>query len=91
MTYENVGKIATGQGDHNPTGCLLGDAYFKSYNKMIAIDLNKQQALDAGPTAIEHINFRANLNRAGNVRIYFILVEAKETVSDFSQETVKVL
>ena len=33
---------------------------------MIAIDLSKQQALDADPTAIQQINFTANLDRAGN-------------------------
>ena len=58
---------------------------------MIAIDLGKQQALDADLKAIEQINFTANLDRAGNTRIFFILEEAKETVLDFSQGTVKVL
>ena len=58
---------------------------------MIAIDLNKQQALDADPRAIHQINFTANLDRAVNITIYFILEEAKETVLDFSQGTVKVL
>ena len=58
---------------------------------MIAIDLSKQQALDVDPTAIQQINFTANLDRVGNKRIYFILEEAKEIVLDFSQETVKVL
>ena len=58
---------------------------------MIAVHLSKQQALDADPKAIQQINFTANLDRAGNTRIYFILKEAKETVLDFSQETVKVL
>ena len=58
---------------------------------MIAIDLSKQQALDADPRAIQQINFIANLDRAGNTRIYFILEEAKETVFEFSQGTVKVL
>ena len=58
---------------------------------MIAVDLSKQQALDADPRANQEINFTANLNRAGNTRIYFILDEAKETKLDFSQETVKVL
>ena len=48
---------------------------------MIAIDLSKQQALDADPRAIQQINFTANLNRAGNTRFYFILQEAKETVN----------
>ena len=39
--------------------------------------------------AIEKINFTANLDRAGNTRIYFSPEEAKETVSDFSPGTVK--
>ena len=58
---------------------------------MIAINLSKQQALDADPRAIQQINFTANLDRAGSPRIYFILEEAKETKLDFSQGTVKVL
>ena len=51
---------------------------------MIAIDLNEYQELDAAPRAIEQINFIANLDRAGNTRIYFILEEAKETILNFS-------
>ena len=58
---------------------------------MIAVDLSKQQVLDADPKAIQQINFTANLDRAGNTRLYFILEEAKETVFEFSQGTVKVL
>ena len=58
---------------------------------MIAIDLSKQQALDADPRAIQQINFTANLDRAGNTRIYFILEESKETKLKFAQDTVKVL
>ena len=91
VTYENIRKIATGQGDDYTTGCLLDYSYFKDTYKMTAIDLSKQQALDADPKAIQQINFTANLDRAGNTRIYFILEEAKETILDFSQGTVKVL
>ena len=58
---------------------------------MTGVDLSKQQALDADPRAIQQINFTANLDRAGNTRIYFIIEEAKETILDFSQGTVKVL
>ena len=90
-TYENIRKIATGQGEDYTTGCLLDYPYFKDTYKMIAIDLSKQQALGADPRANQRINFTANLDRAGNTRIYFILEEAKETILDFSQETVKVL
>ena len=58
---------------------------------MIAVDLSKQQALDADPRAIQQINFTANLDRAGNTRMYFILEEANETILNFAQGTVKVL
>ena len=90
-TYENIRKIATGQEDDYTTGCLLDYSYFADTYKMIAVDLSKQQALDADPRAIQQINFTANLDRAGNTRVYFILEEAKETILDFSQGTVKVL
>ena len=91
VRYDNIRKIATGQGDDYTTGCLLDYTYFKKYCKMIAIDLSKQQALDADPKAIQQINFTANLDRAGNTRIYFILEEAKETLFEFSQRSGKVL
>ena len=91
VTYENIRKIATGQGDTYRTGCLLDYPYFMDTYKMIAVDLSKQQALDADPRAIQQINFTANLDRAGNTRVYFVLEEAKETILDFSQGTVKVL
>ena len=58
VTYENIRKIATGQGDDYTTGCVLDYPYFKDSHKMIAVDLNKQQALDAEPRAIQQINFR---------------------------------
>ena len=58
---------------------------------MIAIYLSKQQALDADPKAIQQINFTAILDKAGDTRICFILEEAKETIFEFSQATVKVL
>ena len=58
---------------------------------MIGVDLSEQQALVADPRAIQQINFTANLDRADNTRIYFILEEAKKTILNFAQGTVKVL
>ena len=58
---------------------------------MIAIYLNKKQVLDVNPRAIQQINFTANLDRAGNTIMFFIIEEAKETVLDFSKGTVRVL
>ena len=89
VTYENIRKIATGQGDDYTTGCLLDYTYFKKYYKMIAIDLSKQQALDADPKAIQQINFIANLDRDGNTRFYFILEEAKKLFLNFHKELQK--
>ena len=90
-TYQNIRKIATGQKDDFTTGCLLDCPYFKDYYKMIAIDISKQKTLDADLRAIQQINFTANLDRTGNTTMFFIIEEAKETVLDFSQGTVKVL
>ena len=62
-TYENIRKIATGQGNDFTTGCLLDYSYFKENYKMIAIDLSKQQVLDVDSRAIQQINFTANLEQ----------------------------
>ena len=58
---------------------------------MIAIDLSKQQQLDADPKAIQQINFTGNLYRPRNTTMSFIMEEAKETILDFTQGAVKVL
>ena len=53
LTYENIRKIATGQGDDYTTGCLLDYPFFADTYKMNAVALSKQQALDADPRAIQ--------------------------------------
>ena len=58
---------------------------------MIGIDLSKQQALDADARAIQQINFIGNLDSDGNTTMCFIIEQAKETVFESSQGTVKVL
>ena len=58
---------------------------------MTATDLSKQQAHDTDPKVIQQINFTGNLDRAESATIFFLIEEAKETILDFSQETVKVL
>ena len=42
---------------------------------MIAVDLSKQQALDAGPKAIQRINFAGNLPKQATV---FIVMRNKQ-------------
>ena len=82
-TYENIRKVAIGHGDDYTTGCILDYSYFKENYKTIAIDLSRQQELDADPRAIQQINFTANLGRSGNTTIFFIIGEAKETILNF--------
>ena len=90
-TYHNFRKIATDWGDDDWTGCILDYPYFKESYKLIAIDLSKQQALDADPKEIQQISFTGNLGRNTNTTMFFIIEEVKETILDFSQGTVKVL
>ena len=52
VTSDGTWKIATGQEDDYTTGCLLNYTYFKDYDKMIAVNLSKQQ-LDADPKVIQ--------------------------------------
>ena len=70
---------------------MLDYPYFKKYYKLIPIDLIKQQKLDANPKTIQQINFTGNLDRAESSAMFFIIEEAKETVSDFSKGAAKVL
>ena len=56
---------------------------------MIAIELSKQQALDADQKAIKQLNFTGNM---GEEPMMFFLIEAvKEIILGFSQGTVGVL
>ena len=90
-TYDNIRKIATGQGDDYTTGYLLDYCYFKKCYKLIAIDLKKQQKLDADPKALQQISFNQKLDREEDATMFFIIEEAKETVLDFPKGAVKVL
>ena len=71
ISYENIRKTATGQGDDYKTGCLLDYIYFKIYYKMVAVDLSKQQGLNADFKAIQQINFAANLQKRWKYKILF--------------------
>ena len=90
-TYDNIRKIVTGQQDDYTTGCLLDYNYFNKHYKKIAIHLSKQQALDADLKGIQQINFTGNLDRLEGATMFFVIEEAKETMLDFSQGTVKLL
>ena len=50
--YDKIRKIATCQGDDYTTGCLLDYQSIKDHYSLIAVDLSKQQQLDADSRAI---------------------------------------
>ena len=60
----------TGQGYDYTTVGLLHHVYFINYYNMIAVDLIKQQALDADLKAIQQINYTRNLDQAGNNNVF---------------------
>ena len=72
-TYDNIRKVAIGQGDHFRTGCLLHYNYCNKHYVMIAIDLCKKQALDADPKAIQQTSFTGNLDRPEGPTMFFII------------------
>ena len=55
--YDEIRKIATGQGDDYATGCLLDYQYFKNHCKLIAVGLSKQEELDVDPRDTQQIEF----------------------------------
>ena len=87
--YDEIRKISTGQDDDYTTGCLLDFAYFKKIYRLIAPDLSKQKALDVDPRAIQQIIFTGKAG--GNIVIYYILEQSKETIVKFSKGTTNVL
>ena len=45
--------------------------------------LRKQQVLNADPKSIQKINFTANPERDGNIKMLFIVEETEETILSF--------
>ena len=66
--------------------CLLDYPHFKEHYGLIAIDLSKQQGLDANAKAIQQISFTGSLERAGNTTMFFVAEEAKEPYGIFHKE-----
>ena len=57
--------------------------------RLTPTDLSKQKALDADPRAIQQIIFTGKAN--GNIDVYYILGQAKETIFQFCKGTTNVL
>ena len=91
--YDEVRKISTGKGDDYTTGCLLDFDYFEKNNRIIAVDLSKQKALDADSRAIQQIIFTGEIKATvANTRviIFYVLEKSKETILEFSKGTTKI-
>ena len=85
--YEKIIDIS--RNNEYTTGNLLDYDYFKKYDKLIAIDLSKQQILQENEDLIQQINFIGKLEEAANV---FIIIEKKEkTILEFSQNLANVI
>ena len=65
--YDEIRKIATGQGDEYRTPCLLVYQYFKDHFNLIVIDLSKQKVLDADSRANQQIEFDGMLKTNSQV------------------------
>ena len=87
-TYNNISRIATGQGDDWTTNCLLDYNYFNKNYKMIGIDLGKQQAFDADSKAVQQVRFTGNLDWHEGAKMFFIIKKAKETIVDFPFQSI---
>ena len=67
-------------------------AYFEKKYRLIAVDLSKQNALDANSRAIQQIIFTGKITATQNntrIIIYYILEKSKETILEFSKGTTK--
>ena len=69
--------------------CYIILKFYK--NKLIQIELNKQQAPGVDSKAIQQINFIANLDRTEVPWMVFILMEVRETIVDFLQVIIRVV
>ena len=86
--YRELKKVMIGKGQDYTTGSLLDFNYFKKHYELVAVDLSKQNELDADPRAIQQIEFKYMLET--NSTIYWVLEKSKETILQFYKGAVKV-
>ena len=72
---------------------MLDYAYFKDNYRLIAVNLSKQETLDADPRAVQQIVFQGVVGGENNtkIRLYTILEKSKETILEFYKGTAKVV
>ena len=85
--YDEIRKLATGQGDDYITGCLLDYYYFKKNHQLIATDFNKHLTL------IQWLFNKLILMEKWQKKsqICTLLEKCKETNLEFYKGTEKVL
>ena len=92
IRYDNIWKIVNGQGENYTTGCLLDYLHFKEYYKLIAIDLSKQQTIDADPKD-NILNVKLSISQLNKLKLWIksgtevTLNLSSNMVSDSSNET----
>ena len=57
----------------------------------MALDLSKQQEVDADPNVMQEMDFTLNLDQAVNTTTFVITEVVKENILNFSEGSVKVL
>ena len=87
--YNEVRKTARGKGDNYKTDCLLDYQYFTDHYQLICCNLSQQKVLDADEKSNQQIQFYGKLGT--NSQVCTVLERSKETVSEFSKGTAKVL
>ena len=91
---DEMRKISTRQGDDYTIGCSIDFAYFETNYKLLAVDLSKQEVLEADSRAIQQIIFTGKIKATvanKRVLIYYILEQSKEKKLEFAKGTTKVL
>ena len=87
-TYDNIKKTATSECSDFTTGCY---PYLIKCYKLIAIDLSKQQKLNADPKAIQQINVTGYLSSATMKvqQCFSLLTKQKKQFQNFQKEPLK--
>ena len=80
-TYGSIRKNAADEGDYFTTVCLLDYSYLNENCKLILVGLSKHA--DADSKAIQKIAFTGNLERAGNITIFFIIERSQKNYYEF--------
>ena len=97
--YEEIRKIATGQGEDYTAGCLVDYDYIKNHYRLITVNLSRQKELEADPKAFQRREFAGQLKNTDGVNsdgiqsiiVLVISEKIKETRLKLFQRNVKVL